>query len=97
VQFGDKSFLLSFLPLIDSLSSDLSHEACYKITEVFRNFSAARRASSLAISPASATATTPLSVTANVSDTSEDNFIILNFCQLYSPDFDNTNYCTTKL
>jgi hypothetical protein len=90
-------FFFSFLPLMDSLSSDVANEARDTITEVFRNSSAARRASSSAISPGSASATSPLSVTANVSDTSEDNFIILNFYQLYFPDFDNTNYCTTKL
>lgn len=81
-QFGNKSFLLSFLPVMDSLPSDLSIEARYKITEVFRNISAARRASSSVISPASASATSPLSVTTNVSDTSEDNFNILDFYQL---------------
>jgi hypothetical protein len=80
-----------------NLPSDLANEACYKVTEGFRNISAARRASSFTISRASASATSPLSVTTNVSDTSEDNFIILNFYQLYFPDFDNTNYCTTKL
>lgn len=81
-QFGNKAFLLSFLPLMDSLPSDLSIEARYKITEVFRNISAARRASSSEISPASASAASPLSVRTNVSDTSEDNFNILEFYQL---------------
>jgi hypothetical protein len=96
-QLGNKSFLTSFLPLMGSLSSDLTNEASYKITEVFRNISATRRASSFAISPASASSTSPLNVTKNVSDTSEGNFIILNFYQLYFPDFDNTNFCITKL
>ena len=81
-QFGNKAFLLSFLPLMDSLTSDLSIEARYKITEVFRNISAARRASSSEISPASTSAASPLSVRTNVSDTSEDNFNILDFYQL---------------
>jgi hypothetical protein len=81
-QFGNKSFLSSFLPLMDSVPFDLSVEARYKITKVFRNISGARRASSSAISPASASATLPLSVTTNVSDTSEDNFNILDFYQL---------------
>ena len=81
-KFGNKAFLLSFLPLMDSLPSDLSIEARYKITEVFRNISAARRASSSEISPASASAASPLSVRTIVSDTSEDSFNILDFYQL---------------
>jgi hypothetical protein len=81
-QFGHKTFLLSFLPLMDSLPSDLSIEARCKITEVFTNISAVRRASSSEISPASASAASPLSVRTNASDTSEDNFNILDFYQL---------------
>jgi hypothetical protein len=68
---------------MDNMPSDLSTEARYKITQVFRNISAARRSSSPAISRASASATSPLSVTTNVSDMSEDNFNILAFYQLY--------------
>jgi len=81
-QFGNKAFLLSFLSLMESLHSYLSIEARYKITEEFRNISAARRASSSEISPAPASAASPLGVRTNVSDTSEDNFNILEFYQL---------------
>jgi hypothetical protein len=81
-KFGNKSFLLSFLPLMDSLPSELAIEARYKITEVFRNISAARQASLSAVSPASAFAASPVSIITNVSDTSEENFNILDFCHL---------------
>jgi hypothetical protein len=67
---------------MDSLPSNLSIEARYKITEAFRNISAARQASSSVILPASASAISPLSVITNVSDTSEDNFNILDFYQV---------------
>jgi hypothetical protein len=40
-EFGNKSFLLSFLPLMDNLPSELTVEARHKITEVFKNVSAA--------------------------------------------------------
>jgi hypothetical protein len=80
--FGNKSFLLPFLPLMDGVSSELAIEARYKIAEVFRNISAARQASLSAILPASTSAASPVSIITNVSDTSEENFNILDFCHL---------------
>jgi hypothetical protein len=81
-EFGNKSFLLSFLPLMDGVPSELAIEACYTITEVFRNISAAKQASLSTISPASASAASPVSIITNVSNTSEENFKILDFCHL---------------
>jgi hypothetical protein len=49
---------------------------------VFRNISAARQASLSAISPALASAASPVSIITNVSDTSEENVNILDFCHL---------------
>jgi hypothetical protein len=74
--------LLSFLPLMAGVPSELAIEARYKITEVFRSISAARQTSLSAISPASASAASPVSIITNVSDTSEENFNILDFCHL---------------
>jgi hypothetical protein len=48
-EFGNKSFLLSFLPLMDGVPTELAIEARYTITEMFRNISAARQASLSAI------------------------------------------------
>jgi hypothetical protein len=81
-EFGNKSFLLSFLPLMAGVPSELAIEARYTITEVFRNISAARQVSLSAISPALASAASPVSIITNVSDTSEENFNILDFCHL---------------
>jgi hypothetical protein len=81
-EFGNKSRLLSFLLLMDSLPSELAIEARYKITEVFRNISAARQTSLSAVSPASASAASPVSIITNVSDTSEEHFNIQDFCHL---------------
>lgn len=39
--FGNRAFLLSYLPIMDDLPSDLALEARLKITEVFRNICAA--------------------------------------------------------
>jgi hypothetical protein len=90
-QFGNKSFLLSFLPLMESLPSDLAIEARYKVAEVFRNISAARRASSSVISPASAFVTSSFSVLMDVSDASEDNLASWNFICYNFTDFESTN------
>jgi hypothetical protein len=81
-EFGNKSFLLSFLPLMAGVPSELAIEARYKMTEVFRNISAGRQASLSAISPASASAASPVSIITNVSDISEEHFNILDFCHL---------------
>jgi hypothetical protein len=81
-EFGNKSFLLSFLPLMDGVPSELAIEARYTITEVLKNISAARQASLSAISPASAYAASLVRITTNASDTSEENFNILDFCHL---------------
>jgi hypothetical protein len=66
-QFDNKSFLLSLPPLMASLPS-LATEARYKIIELFRNITATRRASTSAISPKPASASSPLSVVTNVSE-----------------------------
>lgn len=42
-KFGNRAFLLSFLPLMDELTADLVLEARFKITEIFRNICCANQ------------------------------------------------------